>query len=200
MFCRYVVKPLVIIYLISLIGWLAFRHYRIERRLLSDKREDTALGRQYAYWLEPELYKQCDMEKLEMEFTEMRPKGVTLEEFKVTTEDGYIVTIHHFIYNKNEGKTLKRPVLYIGGLMDSDESLFFRGENSNGFYFLKNGFDLWAVNKRGCKYSMEAHINPDIKHKDYWNFSFQEIARYDIPAAFKFVLDYTKEKKLNVLT
>jgi lysosomal acid lipase/cholesteryl ester hydrolase len=49
-------------------------------------------------------------------------------------------------------------------------------------------------NNRGCAYSL-GHIKYDPFDKDdaplYWNFSFEEMGLYDLPAEIDFILDYT---------
>jgi predicted alpha/beta hydrolase len=43
------------------------------------------------------------------------------------------------------------------------------------------GYDVWVGNSRGNAYSSPL-INTKIKA--FWDFSFDEMAKYDLPAAF----------------
>jgi len=55
------------------------------------------------------------------------------------------------------------------------------------FFFADSGFDVWLNNSRGNTFSRHhKHLDPDV-HPGYWNFSFQEMAEYDLPALFEFV-------------
>ena len=46
------------------------------------------------------------------------------------------------------------------------------------FYFAELGFDVWMGNSRGNKYSKN-HRYLDATEKDFWNFSFYELGKYD---------------------
>jgi lysosomal acid lipase/cholesteryl ester hydrolase len=50
-------------------------------------------------------------------------------------------------------------------------------------------------NNRGNKYS-HTHKNPKISKKDFFNFSYDEMALYDVPATLKFILAQTKVQKI----
>lgn len=56
------------------------------------------------------------------------------------------------------------------------------------------GYDIWLGNSRGNKHSRK-HVkyNPD-KDKEFWEFSFQHMADYDLPAFFKYVYNHTNQK------
>ena len=51
------------------------------------------------------------------------------------------------------------------------------------FYFANRGFDVWLGNMRGNYYSREHH-RLSANDKEFWEFSFDEMARYDLTAAF----------------
>ena len=56
---------------------------------------------------------------------------------------------------------------------------------------VNNGFDVWLTNTRGNAVSFE-HENPkeyDSSKIDskYWNFSFHEMALYDLPANVNYI-------------
>ena len=56
------------------------------------------------------------------------------------------------------------------------------------------GYDVWLGNSRGNKHSRK-HVkyNPD-KDKEYWQFTFQHMAQYDLPAVLKYVNQKTNQK------
>jgi predicted alpha/beta hydrolase len=57
------------------------------------------------------------------------------------------------------------------------------------------GYDVWLGNNRGNKYSMDT-VKP-MNSKDYWQFSYQQMGRYDVPANIDYVLTKTGQKTLS---
>ena len=57
------------------------------------------------------------------------------------------------------------------------------------------GYDVWLGNARGNIYS-RGHVNLTTSESDYWKFSFDQMGKYDIPAAVDKVLAEAKAKKL----
>lgn len=53
------------------------------------------------------------------------------------------------------------------------------------------GFDVWIGNNRGTRYSAKGN-----ERRGYWNFSFDEIAKYDVPTLINGVLNRTERQKL----
>lgn len=50
-------------------------------------------------------------------------------------------------------------------------------------------------NNRGNRYSHK-HLRLSPSEDAYWNFSIDELARYDVPALIEYVLAATKQEKL----
>ena len=57
------------------------------------------------------------------------------------------------------------------------------------------GFDVWMGNNRGNYYS-ERHINLNPTQKEFWDFDFEQMGTYDIPAMIDFILKTTGKQKL----
>ena len=125
--------------------------------------------------------------------------GYYFEEHKICTEDGYILTAWRIPCLLNETNMdlykKRKPVILQHGLIDSSYTwLLLDKEHSLPFLLVDNKFDVWLTNTRGNAVSFE-HENPQefdsakIDSK-YWNFSFHEMAIYDLPAN----VDYIKEK------
>ena len=56
------------------------------------------------------------------------------------------------------------------------------------------GYDVWLGNSRGNKHSRNhTKYNPN-KNKEFWEFTFQHMADFDLPAVFKYVYERTKQK------
>lgn len=86
----------------------------------------------------------------------------------------------------------KRPVVILQhGLMDSCASWILNGANSLAFILADLGYDVWMNNTRGNRYSRHhIYMEPDndMDKASFWDYSFEEMAKYDQPALFKFVL------------
>lgn len=114
---------------------------------------------------------------------------------KVITEDGYILTLYRI---QKKGSTIKeglKPVFLQHGLLDSSDTWIINDEDkAPGFMLANRGYDVWLGNSRGNKHSRNhTKYNPD-KNKQYWEFTFQHMADYDIPAVFTYVNKITKQK------
>lgn len=60
-----------------------------------------------------------------------------------------------------------------------------------------SGLDVWLLNSRGNKYSRDHKtLNPNISPGPFWNFSWYEMAIYDLPASIDFILAKTGRAKL----
>lgn len=70
------------------------------------------------------------------------------------------------------------------------------GLDSLAFYFVNQGYDLWINNTRGNKFSREHRYLCPNANEEYWDFSFDEFAAFDMPALFDFVESQTAQKKV----
>jgi predicted alpha/beta hydrolase len=59
------------------------------------------------------------------------------------------------------------------------------------FVLANKGYDVWLGNIRGNRYS-NAALSPNVR--DYWDFSFDELARYDLTSSFKYIANKTGQK------
>uniref|UniRef100_F1L7Y3 Gastric triacylglycerol lipase n=1 Tax=Ascaris suum TaxID=6253 RepID=F1L7Y3_ASCSU len=126
--------------------------------------------------------------------------GYTAEVVTVQTQDGYILHMHRIPYGKNDTvKTVKRkrPVVFFQhGLLSSSADWVMNTLNgSAAFIFADAGFDVWMGNVRGNVYSRQ-HQNYSYKDKEYWQFSWDEISKYDLDAMINKVLQVTKQSDL----
>ncbi|XP_027940052.1 triacylglycerol lipase 2-like isoform X2 [Vigna unguiculata] len=120
----------------------------------------------------------------------VRTKGYTCEEHLVTTQDGYVLNMPRIRVGELRGP----PVLLQHGLfMDGITWLLLPSKQSLAFLLADNGFDVWVANTRGTKYSRQ-HITLPTNSSDYWNWSWDELVAYDLPATFKYVHDLTGQK------
>ena len=117
-------------------------------------------------------------------------KGFKCEIHYTTTEDGYKLKIYRIPGNKDYKNDRNKlpPVLLQHGIFDSSDGWVCNGEDhSIAFVLAKNNFDVWLSNSRGNKYCKE-HEKYNPQSFEFWQFSFNEMGIYDIPA----VIDYIK--------
>uniref|UniRef100_W8C916 Lipase 1 n=1 Tax=Ceratitis capitata TaxID=7213 RepID=W8C916_CERCA len=119
--------------------------------------------------------------------------GFPSEIHHVTTDDGYILELHRIA---REGAT---PVLLMHGLLDSSATWVMMGPDKGLAYLLYNtGYDVWMPNVRGNTYSRN-HTKYSTKHAKFWDFTFHEMGKYDLPASIDYILEETEEEKLHYI-
>ncbi|KAJ8646132.1 hypothetical protein MRB53_007880 [Persea americana] len=125
------------------------------------------------------------------------PHGYPCKEYKVTTGDGYILSLHNIPRGRlekgiEEGK--RQPVLLQHGvLMDGMTWLLGNPDESLGYILADSGFDVWIGNTRGTQYSLN-HQYLDPKKKAYWAWSWDELVEHELPAIVGFVHSQTGQK------
>ncbi|KAK3877145.1 hypothetical protein Pcinc_018128 [Petrolisthes cinctipes] len=82
------------------------------------------------------------------------------------------------------------------GLMGSSDNWNTNTPHDSLAYMLSdNGYDVWMGNFRGNIYSRR-HLNLSHTDSQFWRFSYDEMAKYDLPAMLEYVLKYTGEERL----
>jgi lysosomal acid lipase/cholesteryl ester hydrolase len=122
-------------------------------------------------------------------------QGYTCEEHTVTTQDGYVLSLQRIPEGKSGGTSGNKPpvLLQHGVLMDGTTWLLLPPEQSLAFLLADNSFDVWIANTRGTKYS-RGHTTLSPDDAAYWNWSWDELAAYDLSATFGYVNDQTGQK------
>lgn len=148
--------------------------------------------------------------------------GYISDSFKVTTSDGYILTVFVCYSSKFALNELKVIFLVHGMFDSSDTWCMNRGNESLGkkriktkkkltekynfqliackfsaYFLAEQRFIVFLYNARGNRYSRD-HIkyNPNIQPGEFWNFSFHEMAIYDLPAIIDEILKRTNASKI----
>jgi len=126
--------------------------------------------------------------------------GYAVEEHKVTTDDGYILTVFRIPGKLGEVPTNNKPVAFLQhGLLDLSFTWITNDPDlAPGFVISDAGFDVWLGNSRG-NYFSTAHETLNPKDKEFWQFSWQEMGEFDIPASVGYVLDITGHSKLTYI-
>ncbi|CAN6571509.1 unnamed protein product [Malus baccata var. baccata] len=127
--------------------------------------------------------------------TMVATQGYACEEHTVTTQDGYILSMQRIPAGKSgEASGNGVPVLLQHGLlMDGITWLLLPPGQSLAFLLADNGYEVWIGNTRGTKYSLgHTSLSPD--DRAYWEWSWDELVAYDLPATFQYVRDQTGQK------
>jgi lysosomal acid lipase/cholesteryl ester hydrolase len=124
--------------------------------------------------------------------------GYPAEKYEVTTEDGYILPLYRIPHGKNEQPSSDpKPVIYLQhGLENSAADWLINLPNeSAGFIFADAGFDVFVGNFRGTTYSL-SHTTLSPKDDAFWQFSWDEMAAYDLPALIGKALQVSGTEKI----
>lgn len=128
----------------------------------------------------------------------IRPLGYPCIEHTVTTEDGFLLGIQRIPYGIHDSDILavesRPPVFLQHGLFQGGDAWFQNSkEESLGFILADAGFDVWVGNVRGTRWS-HGHISFTEHSKAFWDWSWEELAGYDLLAMIKFINSVTGSK------
>jgi len=125
-------------------------------------------------------------------------KGYPVEEHVVTTKDQYNIKIQRIPRGKNyiPGTASKGAVLLQHGLLDASHTWVINfPKQSLGFILADAGYDVWLGNTRGNTYGL-SHSKYSVDDLRFWNFTFDDFIRDDLPSMVNHVLNKTGEKQL----
>ncbi|CAL1684019.1 unnamed protein product [Lasius platythorax] len=112
----------------------------------------------------------------------IRRAGYPAEAHVVTTEDGYLLTLHRI-----PGGNGSLPVFLQHALLCTSADWVILGKGKALAYLLADqGYDVWLGNYRGNTYS-RAHTSLSPSELKFWDFSFHEMGIYDLPAMITFI-------------
>ncbi|XP_063697759.1 lipase 3-like [Culicoides brevitarsis] len=126
--------------------------------------------------------------------------GYPAEVHEVTTQDGYVLTLHRIPKSpKTKNSTKSSPILFVHGIGVSG-SLFIvpiPSVDKGIAYMLSDaGYDIWILHSRGTHLSMR-HIKHPPHSKKFWDFSWHEIGLFDVTTSIDYILRTTRRKKIH---
>jgi lysosomal acid lipase/cholesteryl ester hydrolase len=94
----------------------------------------------------------------------------------------------------------KAPVAVLQhGMTNSSDIWLLSQENSPALRLSEEGFDVWLVNSRGNKYSRQhTDLDPD-QDAEFWNFTYIEMAMFDLPAQIDYITENTKQENVTFI-
>ncbi|XP_046378395.2 lysosomal acid lipase/cholesteryl ester hydrolase-like [Haliotis rufescens] len=141
--------------------------------------------------VDPEVY---------MDATELiTSKGFPCENHYVTTEDGFILNMQRIPHGRgdNSSGTAKRAVMLQHGLLGSSPNFLVNLANESLAFILADaGADVWLGNVRGNTYS-RAHKTLKPSDRKFWEWSYDEMAKYDLPAMIDYIVQTTGQPQVH---
>ncbi|CAH0547943.1 unnamed protein product [Brassicogethes aeneus] len=123
--------------------------------------------------------------------------GYKAETHQVTTDDGYILTMHRIPSAKNSSKINKYPVFMVPGMTAVSDCFILLGNASIAYTLVENGYDVWLTNPRGNKHSQKHVKYNAMEDKEYWNYTIHEMGHYDIASFVDYIRNVTKKDKIS---
>ncbi|XP_068617398.1 lipase member J-like [Battus philenor] len=118
-----------------------------------------------------------------------------MEVHEVTTDDGYILTLHRIPKGRNSIRN-DIVIFLMHGILDSSDSWILQGPNKSlGYILAETGFDVWMGNARGNKHSL-THTTLNTTQPEFWAFTWDEIGQHDLPSMIDYVLEQTRMEAL----
>lgn len=110
-------------------------------------------------------------------------------------KDDYIITLHRL--PRHGGPVV---LLWHGFMMSSEVWLCHADANNSLAYVLHSlGYDVWLGNTRGNKYSWKHEKKGMEKSREYYDYSLDEMAKFDVPNCIDFILKFTEKEKLSYI-
>ncbi|KAI9558712.1 hypothetical protein GHT06_015501 [Daphnia sinensis] len=132
----------------------------------------------------------------------IQSRGYPLEIHHVVTEDGYILELHRIPKSMNEPanttENIKKKVVFLQHGIFATDFVWASGPTNGSLAYIlaDHGYDVWMGNSRGNTYSRKHKtINPDSEK--FWDFTWEELGQYDLPASIDYILKTTGQEKVS---
>ncbi|XP_046378386.2 lysosomal acid lipase/cholesteryl ester hydrolase-like [Haliotis rufescens] len=126
-------------------------------------------------------------------------KGFPCENHYVTTEDGFILNMQRIPHGRgdNSSGTVRPAVMLQHGLLGSATNYLDNLANESLAFILADaGADVWLGNVRGNTYS-RAHKTLKPSDEKFWAWSYDEMAKYDLPAMIDYIVQTTGQPQVH---
>ncbi|GFN80904.1 lipase [Plakobranchus ocellatus] len=136
----------------------------------------------------------------------IRGNNYPVEVYTVKTADGFLLDLHRIPHGRKHLNDIKnvhqkpKNVVYLQHALLSSacDWVMNYANDSLGFILADQGYDVWMGNTRGNTYSRRhASLSPD--DPKFWDWSFDEMAKYDMPAFIDFILTKTGQPSLSLI-
>lgn len=126
--------------------------------------------------------------------------GFKAESHMVHTDDGFNLTLHRLNPELNDFESNGKAVYFQHGLLMSSDvwCVMLNKDDNLPFRLCELGYDVFLGNNRGNKYSNK-HVEYSPSDTEFWNFSIDEFAMYDIPSSINYILKLKNLSKLNYI-
>ena len=123
---------------------------------------------------------------------------LNLEEIQVVTEDRYVNTIWA-LTSKDESNRNGKSIIIQHGLLDTGFTWLILQEKSITKLLCDEGYKVYLPHMRGSQFS-KSHLdyNTEINSK-YWDFSFDEMAQYDLPTIINLIKKRDNVEKVDYM-
>ncbi|TNV82823.1 hypothetical protein FGO68_gene15928 [Halteria grandinella] len=116
--------------------------------------------------------------------------GFQVEQHTIQTEDGYLLQAFRIPSRLGKARN-KQPAILQHGVVDQGGTWFFNvPEKCLAYQLVDEGYDVWITNSRGTSLSND-HLRFSSDSREFWDFSFHEMAKYDVPANLNYILEET---------
>ncbi|ORY31151.1 alpha/beta-hydrolase [Rhizoclosmatium globosum] len=128
-------------------------------------------------------------------------EGFRCETYHVTTRDGFILQLERILPGPGMDHSIpqsqKPPVILMHGLFQSAGVWVTSRRTSFAFYLADNNYDVWLANNRTCCQEAEKqHVFLKGNESEFWDWSLDELALYDVPAVVEGVKRFTGWEKV----
>lgn len=162
-----------------------FSHFKT-----NNKKYEDFINKSTSAFVEDDILSKVESLRRLQNFTQIcEQNGFKEESHLVHTSDGFKLTLHRLKPENNGFKPNGKAVYFQHGLlMTSDVWVVMMAKEDNlPFRLCELGYDVFMGNNRGNKYSNK-HEKYNCDQKEFWDFSIDEFAMYDIPASVEYIL------------
>ena len=119
--------------------------------------------------------------------------GIPVEEHFVHTEDGYILKAFRLPQN-----TSSPVVMLQHGILASSWCWLVNTEDKSlAISLWQMGYDVWLPNSRGNTFSRNHTKLKPFLNKQFWNFTFDDMATFDVVANIRYALNVSAKATLS---